>query len=56
MTTCIEPGCKRQPAYPDMNRCREHRVRWTPQPFVPEWRRRALAGHGVAKDMTRSAA
>ena len=35
---CVEPGCKRHPAYPDQAYCAEHRLRWT-----PEWRKHAKA-------------
>jgi len=54
MTTCREPGCKRQPAFPGQGFCREHALRWTPgapverepmSPFV----QRALAGKLPAK-------
>lgn len=34
--TCVEPNCKRAPAYPDQARCAEHRLAWK-----PEWLRRA---------------
>ena len=48
--TCSIPGCRREPRYPDLSRCDEHLVRWTPGASVerpaavqPEWVRRALA-------------
>lgn len=27
---CHEPGCRREPRYPDLAFCDEHRVRWLP--------------------------
>lgn len=53
MSRCAEPGCKRQPAYPDQRFCEAHRLRWLPKPRTPAWVERLALN---AKDFSGRAA